>query len=180
MFTPEQLNVIKYCTEECIRQQSGMASVYDMINAWDHADWQRDENDKVKIIDIGFISELGKRVEPFDNLTGFRRIPIFVGSEEKIEWERIPERLEQLIEAYYDDRLDPEPLKREARVNQQWKLYKRWSKANNAEDVFYYEYESIHPFVDGNGRTGKILYNYLLDNMENPVMPPNYFGSSNP
>jgi fido (protein-threonine AMPylation protein) len=48
------------------------------------------------------------------------------------------------------------------------------------EDQFYYEYENIHPFRDGNGRTGKILYNYLLGTLDNPKMPPNFWGSSNP
>jgi hypothetical protein len=29
-------------------------------------------------------------------------------------------------------------------------------------DAFFKEFEEIHPFVDGNGRTGSIIWNYML------------------
>lgn len=35
----------------------------------------------------------------------------------------------------------------------------------------------IHPFVDGNGRTGWILYNWLNGTMDEPVNLPDYFGN---
>ena len=38
--------------------------------------------------------------------------------------------------------------------------------------LWYWRFENIHPFTDGNGRTGKIMLNFLLGRMADPVFPP--------
>lgn len=185
-----ELNIIKYCAEECIRQQSGMISIYDMCNAWDYASSKVGKHDDdcstvmhfhgTEKITPEFIEHLGSLVEPQKNYSGFRQIPIYVGSNEKMNWERVPNALAILTEQYYAGHLNYKELTLSARSNEQWELYKYYKKAECDEDIFYFEYEGIHPFRDGNGRTGKILYNYLLDRMDNPILPPNFWGSSNP
>lgn len=37
---------------------------------------------------------------------------------------------------------------------------------------FYKGFQEVHPFVDGNGRTGKVLLNWLNGTLLNPVFPP--------
>lgn len=39
-------------------------------------------------------------------------------------------------------------------------------------DEFYWEFEEIHPWKDGNGRVGSILWNYKNGTLTNPVHPP--------
>lgn len=41
-------------------------------------------------------------------------------------------------------------------------------------DEFYREFEEIHPFVDGNGRIGALLWNMLQSNSD-PITPPKLF-----
>lgn len=33
----------------------------------------------------------------------------------------------------------------------------------------------IHPFADGNGRVGFLLFNYLMGTLDNPLPLPDYF-----
>lgn len=192
-FTRQQWDIIKYCAEECKRQHSGEMSVYDMLVAWDfasdfvaiaieHNEFCADvlHFHGVPNLTIEFIEQLGKLVEPIDNKNGFRTIPIFVGNAfftvEKTPYWEIEERLKALLLVYYEGILFDQYGRDNGWHNEQ----SIDAKANNAEDMFYLRYEDIHPFRDGNGRTGKILFNYLKGTLDNPQMPPNFWGSSNP
>lgn len=190
VFTQPQLEIVNYCAQECERQHYGMrvihgviTSVYDMVSAWDYATacaWGNPEPDTDEItyedveeelakqdrvplvLTSEIIAHIGMLVEPIDNRKGFRKIPIFVGNEEKLKPEFIEKALKDTIDAYYEGRLIP------ARY-----------MAKTAEDEFYYQFQFIHPFIDGNGRTGKILYNYLKGTLGSPVLPPNFWGILN-
>jgi len=60
-------------------------------------------------------------------------------------------------------------------------LMARWhgQLSNMTPGEAYREFEEIHPFGDGNGRVGKIIFNWLNRTLDAPVMPPNYFGCIN-
>jgi len=50
----------------------------------------------------------------------------------------------------------------------------RWLENLSAMEPLeaYKEFEYIHPFADGNGRTGKIILNWLSDTLRTPFFPP--------
>lgn len=95
---------------------------------------------------------VGMLVHPEENPYGFRRVAVRVGDHLCPDWQEIPPRMA------------------------------KWVAALNAvtPEEAYREFQEIHPFRDGNGRTGKILYNWLAGTLDAPKMPPNFFGGANP
>lgn len=140
----------KYVAEECQRQESEPISVYWMLQAWRTA--MRDKAEG-KPLSPGLVVKWASMIEPVLNANGIRSVPIIIGDK------KCPpaEECMRLMDALFD----PETLKR----------------LNPA--TVYFEFELIHPFCDGNGRTGKVIYNYLHNSLDEPTMPPNFFGCSN-
>jgi hypothetical protein len=186
-FTLQQLDIIDFCAEECKRQRSGEMSVYDMLNAWAYASTYM-INGRYRPIDIHFIETLGQWVEPIDNKNGFRTIPMGIAGGwnghgfdtwiEKADWREVPRLLTLLLESYYEGNYSKAVFEKDFPASKDASPIERF--AQTAVDMFYFEYEEIHPFRDGNGRTGKILFNYLKGTLDNPQMPPNFWGISNP
>lgn len=66
----------------------------------------------------------------------FRTVPVWIGGREGKPWYAVPELMAQFFE--------------NIKEHDKWEDIKR-------DHVFF---EKIHPFVDGNGRTGRILMNW--------------------
>jgi hypothetical protein len=142
------VTVIEYVTEEVSRQGhdvfalDGIERVGWMLNAWATALDWVQELSNE--MDYVAIRTLGMQVEPHKNSNGFRTCGVRVGSRICPPAAEVKDRLRRLLKFRHD--------------------------MTTLE--FYKEFELIHPFVDGNGRTGKILLNWKNDTLLNPVFPP--------
>lgn len=98
------------------------------------------------------VERLGKMVEPEVNRQGWRTCNVRVGMHICPDWQDVPRLMHAWAEG--QGRLTP--------------------------DEAYLEFEGIHPFRDGNGRVGKIIHNWRLGTLNEPVLIRDYFGGGNP
>ena len=132
-----------------------------MTDAWMWADVRSIEHAKPTIEDMLHIAAM---IEPGMNGMGYRTYGIWIGGREGAPQHLVPSEVQQLwgrIHGVYPE--------------QGRGLCGHWTA-----DDFYLEFERIHPFGDGNGRTGKVLHNWLLGTLDDPVLVADYFGAGNP
>ena len=140
------LDIVRFCAIECELQVSGAYSVYNMVNAWDAAIYRYEQAGADGFTEADILA-LGYLVEPTKNARGFRQCPVWVSRNEKLSWPLIPGALYGICQGF----------------------------GEVVPATWFKEYEDIHPFVDGNGRTGVILFNWLNDSLLNPEWPPNFW-----
>lgn len=148
MFSAVEVSrIAAWAAQECERQRSGERSVEWMVNGWLHAiQHQHLTPTETDIV------HLGRLVEPRHNDgLGYRRVNVQVGGDVCPPWRMVPEAMTKLVAFLTDPEAKVDPEK------------------------FYYEYETIHPFRDGNGRTGSILLNWLQGTLGDPVAPPDFW-----
>ena len=140
------MNVIEYVTEEVTRQGHNVEALDGLLRVgWMLNAWSHALTMKTLTPTIDSALVLGRMIEPTKNTTGTRRCGVRVGKRICPDWQEVPRLLNSLFEQY--DALTP--------------------------IEFYKGFEEIHPFVDGNGRTGKILYCWKLGKLLDPEFPPN-------
>lgn len=81
---------------------------------------------------------------PPEQKGSFRKVPVYIGGREGIAWPLIPSSIEQTLQ-WMNDTLHIK--------------YKN-KDADELSRMFHINYEVIHPFVDGNGRTGRMFMNW--------------------
>lgn len=139
--------IVNYCAIECRLQMSGELSVAWMIDGMLYAQERIGQKDRYPT--VSDVLALGKLCEPNENALGFRTCGVQIGHDIKLDWENVPHQVVTLMEAVREDRVTP--------------------------NEFFFEYETIHPFRDGNGRTGQILFNWLNGTLYKPIWSNNCF-----
>lgn len=158
------MNIIQFCAEEVHRQTDTPYHVYHMLNAWVDA-----QNRKAagETLSLEMIERWGALTSPGANPNGFRKkgVSIF-GARGWLRDCPAPEELPELLHMWLEFVLarDTEGL---------WRMARRLQGPARHHDltldqVAYYVYELIHPFGDGNGRTGKIVMFWIRDELDNP------------
>lgn len=190
------IRIVDYCALEVGRQHAGYDHVAPMVDAWILA--MQKYHSQIEtvnpVFDLYDIQQFAGIIE--DKNRGFRQFPVNVGGNEKLRYDRVPRALEQLVEAWFDgsyigyandehtiDRLIADIVSEAYYTKSQARRVQELLKSQTtptAADVWYKEFEDIHPFVDGNGRTGKILYNWLNGTLKVPTIPFNWWGIANP
>jgi hypothetical protein len=95
-------------------------------------------------LDLNFVIGLGRLIEPSKNHHTLRNCMVFVG-----------------------DKQPPPPDKVFGLLIEWWQNLHEHTPLEN-----YRAFEDIHPFVDGNGRAGKIILNWLNNTLDDPIFPP--------
>ena len=154
--TPEvEERIREYCSEETWRQgydtrtAAGARAVYRLVYAWRDAErqYRRDGNR----ITPGLIIKTAVTIEPEANRTGVRRAPVVIGGDIRAQNLSSLHRGLKILCEFGSDRVTGNPVE---------------------AMIWYWSFEKVHPFADGNGRTGKVMLNLLLDTMAEPVFPP--------
>lgn len=151
----EVIGIVRFCAEEVERQRADSDAVCWMVEAWLMARRRFERTPPLKLatsLTPEIIAEWGRRVEPVKNAGGFRDCEVRVGRRVCPPHQEVPRLMAEFV----------------------------FSLPSLTPENAYLGFQTIHPFRDGNGRTGKILFNWLRGSLNRPAMPPNFFNVANP
>lgn len=171
------MNLVKVanaCAVECVRQKVHVRELGFLLGAYDWwyekcADWTSifvGEHYAPQPISVEQILTLGSFIEPGKNRHGFRKTPVtFQNGGSSCHASAIPEQMDKFIENCNAFKMDPPP---KVSSHDMMVDFESLAKALTKEFLW------IHPFADGNGRTGFLLWNWLMGTLDEPTALPDF------
>jgi Fic family protein len=135
---------------EFLKESNAIEGVYDddslqqALHAWSYIVLQKKLSPGV-ILKTHKILMLHQKLQP-DQKGYFRKVPVWVGGREGEDWTIVP----RLIEEWAEDVMETITASSTFALMRK----EKWIQEEHVR------YEHIHPFVDGNGRTGRIFMNW--------------------
>lgn len=153
------LKIVRFCAGEVQRQGRDAIAVGDMCAAWEYAleEYARHRNSGVFHPSLVNVIRFGHLIEPeaLNRPNGFRNVDVGIQA--------------------HDGRFIPCPPTSEVE-GRMIRWFQFLQDGMMTPEETYKEFEVIHPFADGNGRVGKIIFNWMKRTLHDPIMPPDFFG----
>jgi hypothetical protein len=190
LWLPGTKDIAGFVHDEVIRQwhdprikSDGGDRIGWMLNAWQYASNHGAPVGRREGVlpDSTDIILLGKQVEPRENLRGFRTGNVYIGNGKGAPPAYVPDLIAELVTVVTNVKPEWElrgPHPDDYRAN--WGRFSQLVQEITTVTDWYAAYEAVHPFGDGNGRTGKILSNWLAGSLYDPVLVPDLWNSGNP
>ena len=120
---------------------------------------------------------------------GWRDVAVFIGPRQGTRPTLIQAEMAEWEAALHDS--DPSAMRELAvrcAIRQDEEVGRRFSgqaertlravvrNEDDAAAMAYFAFEHVHPFPDGNGRSGKVIYNWARGTLDRPEFPPAFWG----
>jgi Fic family protein len=157
MITTEELDFLRESNN--IEEEWDDKSLQDAILAWEHV---RSKQKLTRKLILEVHALLMRSRDTLENTQKgvFRDGPVWVGLREGKPWYVVPELIENWLSSVNAD----------AHLNG---MLRQVGSEDKAKEL-HVQYEHIHPFFDGNGRTGRIFYNWHRMRIGLPVQIIHY------
>jgi Fic/DOC family len=154
------MKVTKFISQE-VTNQGFVGAQHAVRVAWMTEAWewfQEATQDGHMELDLGTVEYLGTLIEHYANEAGFRcyskpPVNVTVGGRVCPDW---------------------------SQVHNLMLFWTKYIVPHSPPIEVYRTFQLIHPFRDGNGRVGKVIYNWLLERLDDPVFPIDLFGGGIP